>query len=103
MSPDEALGAVRARIAELEQREAAMRTVRMGPVEPGLVVAYLRERGRPVPDSVHLSDCALAGKHTKSLDHDGRGDARKLPRSGRARASSMCTSCGLSRRMQWLP
>ncbi len=64
------LDRVRRRIAEAEQREAAMRTVRAGPAEPGWVLAYLRERGRPVPATVPTDDCSLAGEHTKPLTRD---------------------------------
>ncbi|MEU7297047.1 DUF6233 domain-containing protein [Streptomyces exfoliatus] len=64
------LDRVRRRIAEAEQREAAMRTVRAGPAEPGWVLTYLRERGRPVPAAVHTDDCGLAGKHTKPLTRE---------------------------------
>ncbi|MER5312626.1 DUF6233 domain-containing protein [Streptomyces sp. NPDC002773] len=64
------LARVRARIAEAEQREGATRTVRVGPAEPGWVLAHLRERGRPVPAAVHLGDCNLAGRHTRPLTRD---------------------------------
>ncbi|MFF1511939.1 DUF6233 domain-containing protein [Streptomyces sp. NPDC058326] len=78
---------VRARIAEAEQREAAKRTVRIGPAEPGWVLAHLREGGRPVPAAVHIAGCPLAGRHTRPLTRD---EARHALTEGSLPACEIC-------------
>ncbi|MGW7433330.1 DUF6233 domain-containing protein [Streptomyces sp. NPDC054861] len=81
------LDRVRSRIAEIETREAAMRPVRVLPAGPGWVLSYLRERGRPVADSVHIGDCKLAGPHRKPLNQD---EARQAITAGGIRACEIC-------------
>ncbi|MEU6882464.1 DUF6233 domain-containing protein [Streptomyces sp. NPDC046712] len=81
------LDRVRARIAEIETREAAMRPLRLLPEGPGWVLSYLRERGRPVADSIHIGDCRLAGKNTRPL---GRDEARQALTAGGIRACEIC-------------
>lgn len=81
------LDRVRARIAEVETREAAMRPVRLLPEGPGWVLSYLRERGRPVADSIHIGDCRLAGQNARPL---GRDEARQALTAGGIRACEIC-------------
>ncbi|WP_329625843.1 DUF6233 domain-containing protein (plasmid) [Streptomyces sp. NBC_01255] len=81
------LDRVRARIAEVEKREAAMRPVRALPEGPGWVLSYLREGGRPVADSIHIGDCRMAGSHRKPLSRD---EARHALTSGGIRACEIC-------------
>ncbi|MGW8768259.1 DUF6233 domain-containing protein [Streptomyces sp. NPDC055815] len=81
------LDRVRARITEAEQREAAMRNVRVGPADPGWVLAYLRERGHRVPAAVHIGDCRLAGKNTSPLT---RGEARRALAEAGLPACEVC-------------
>ncbi|GAA3044180.1 hypothetical protein GCM10017562_01340 [Streptomyces roseofulvus] len=84
----EILGAAaRARIAEIEAREAALRPQRPRPEGPAWVLGYLRERGRPVPDRVHLADCRMAAKHTAPL---GRDQARAVLAEGKVPACPFC-------------
>ncbi|MFE9046228.1 DUF6233 domain-containing protein [Streptomyces sp. NPDC007818] len=61
--------AARARIAEIEARQAALRPQRTPPEGPTWVLGCLRERGRP-PDRVHLGDCRMTAKHTEPLTRD---------------------------------
>lgn len=77
------LNQVRARIAEVETREKAMRPVRHLPEGPGWVMSYLREGGHPVADSVHIGDCKLAGRQKRPLSRD---DARRALTEGGIRA-----------------
>ncbi|MFE5618303.1 DUF6233 domain-containing protein [Streptomyces sp. NPDC056524] len=81
------LDRVRRRIAEVETREAAMRSVRVLPEGPGWVMSYLRVGGRPVADSVHMGDCALAGPQKRPLSSD---DARRALTEGGIRACEIC-------------
>ncbi|MET9438994.1 DUF6233 domain-containing protein [Streptomyces sp. NPDC006551] len=81
------LDRVRARIAEVETREAALRPVRVLPEGPGWVLAYLRVGGRPVADSIHIGDCRMAGKITKPLSRD---EARHALTAGGIRACDIC-------------
>ncbi len=78
---------VRHRIAEVETREAALRPVRQLPEGPGWVLSFLREGGRPVPDSVHIGDCRLAARHRKPLSRD---EARRALTDGGIRACEIC-------------
>ncbi|MFI8769404.1 DUF6233 domain-containing protein [Streptomyces sp. NPDC053792] len=80
------LDRVRARIAEVETREAALRPVRQRAEGPGWVLSYLRERGRRAPDSVHIGDCRMAGKNTDPLTRD---EARRALAEG-MRACAIC-------------
>ncbi|MEU1232164.1 DUF6233 domain-containing protein [Streptomyces sp. NPDC005828] len=53
---------------------------------PGRVLSYMRERGRRVPDGVHIGDCRMAGKNIDPLTRD---EARRaLRRPGAHRFSS---------------
>ncbi|MER5966797.1 DUF6233 domain-containing protein [Streptomyces sp. NPDC002057] len=81
------LDRVRARIAEVETREAALRPVRQRREEPGWVLAYLREQGRRVPDSVHIDDCRMAGKNIGPLT---REEARQILHAGQVQACAIC-------------
>ncbi|MFD8014299.1 DUF6233 domain-containing protein [Streptomyces sp. NPDC058955] len=84
----EILGAaVRARIAEIEARQAALRPQRTIPEGPTFVLGYLRERGRPVPDRVHLGDCSMAARHTDPLTRD---QARGILAEGKVAACPFC-------------
>lgn len=64
-----------------------MRTVRVGPAEPGWVLAHLREHGSPVPAAVHTDDCRLSGPHTKPLTRD---EARRALTEGGLPACEIC-------------
>ncbi|MFD4392607.1 DUF6233 domain-containing protein [Streptomyces sp. NPDC058495] len=79
--------AARARIAEIEARQAAMRPQRPRLEGPTWVLGYLRERGRPVPDRVHLGDCGMAAKHTEPLSRD---QARGILAEGTVAACPYC-------------
>ncbi|MFE5940560.1 DUF6233 domain-containing protein [Streptomyces sp. NPDC056470] len=81
------LDRVRRKIAEVETHEAAMRPVRTLPDGPGWVLSYLRERGRPVADSIHIGDCRLAGKNIRPLGPD---EARRAITTGGIRACEIC-------------
>ncbi|WP_055599651.1 DUF6233 domain-containing protein [Streptomyces aureus] len=79
------LARVRARIAEMETREA--RPARRPPEGPGWVLSFLREGGRPVADSIHIGDCWLAARHRKPLS---RHEARRALTDGGIRACEIC-------------
>ncbi|WP_031086784.1 DUF6233 domain-containing protein [Streptomyces sp. NRRL WC-3549] len=81
------LDRVRARIAEVETRETAMRPVRVLPQGPEWVMSYLRVRGSPLADSVHIGDCKLAGPQKRPLSGD---DARRALTEGGIRACEVC-------------
>ncbi|APE26745.1 DUF6233 domain-containing protein [Streptomyces venezuelae] len=81
------LDRVRARIAEVEAREASLRPVRQRAERPGWVLSYLREGGRPVADSVHIDGCRLAASHQKPLTCE---EARRALADGRVRACEIC-------------
>nr|WP_150501268.1 hypothetical protein [Streptomyces venezuelae] len=77
------LDRVRARIAEVEAREASLRPVRQRAERPGWVLSYLREGGRPVADSVHIDGCRPAARHQKPPHPRGSPpSARRRPRAG---------------------
>ncbi|MEU8623136.1 DUF6233 domain-containing protein [Streptomyces sp. NPDC048623] len=78
---------IRLRIDEVEQRQKAMRPVRVLPDGPGWVVSYLREHGRRVPDAVHIGDCSLAGPNKAPV---GREEARRALADGSVRSCDIC-------------
>lgn len=78
---------VRVRISEVEQREADMRPRRPLPDGPSWVLSYLRERGQPVADSVHVGDCRMASHHTRPLS---REQALRAITSEGIRACEIC-------------
>jgi len=59
-------------IAELERQEVvAVRAARTLPAPaPGWKLAMGRAGGQPTPDSVHTSDCGMAGRNTKPLGRE---------------------------------
>lgn len=81
------LGDVRERIAKAEQQQAAAAPVRARLEGPAYVLSYLRERGQPVVDSVHLGDCRQASHHTRPLT---REQALQAITSGGIRACEIC-------------
>ncbi|MFG2645897.1 DUF6233 domain-containing protein [Streptomyces sp. NPDC048370] len=50
-------------------------------------MSYLRVGGRPVANSVHIGDCALAGPQKRPL---GQEQAREALTDGGIRACEMC-------------
>ncbi len=64
-----------------------MRPVRQLPTGPTWVLSYLRQRGQPVEDSVHLGDCRMASHHAKPLT---REQALQAITSGGIRACEIC-------------
>ncbi|MFG3043293.1 DUF6233 domain-containing protein [Streptomyces sp. NPDC048330] len=54
---------------------------------PGWDLSYLREKGRRVPDSVHIDDCRMAGKNTGPLTRD---EARQILSEGSAAPCAIC-------------
>jgi hypothetical protein len=81
------LADVRARIAKIEQQEAAAAPVRARREPPQWVLSYLRQGGRPVPDSVHRGDCHMVSGHTRPLT---REQALHALTDGRIRACAIC-------------
>ncbi|MFJ6578356.1 DUF6233 domain-containing protein [Streptomyces sp. NPDC091368] len=81
------LGDVRERIAKTEQQEAAAAPVRARLDGPPYVLSYLRERGQPVVDSVHLGDCRQTSHHTRPLT---REQALQALTAGGIRACEIC-------------
>ncbi|MFF9150506.1 DUF6233 domain-containing protein [Streptomyces sp. NPDC014861] len=51
------------------------------------MLGYLRERGRPVPDRIHLGDCRMTAKHTEPLTRD---QARDILTQGKISACPFC-------------
>ncbi|MET9952401.1 DUF6233 domain-containing protein [Streptomyces sp. NPDC006339] len=81
------LADVRARIAKIEQQEAAAAPIRARREPPEWVLSYLRQGGRPVPDSVHRGDCHMASGHTQPLTRKQALDALT---DGRVHACAIC-------------
>ncbi|MFJ3616260.1 DUF6233 domain-containing protein [Streptomyces hydrogenans] len=50
-------------------------------------MSYLREKGRPAPDRVHLDDCSMASKR---IEHLPRNQARGILAEGRVDACPHC-------------
>ncbi|MFJ9808965.1 DUF6233 domain-containing protein [Streptomyces sp. NPDC101158] len=69
-------------LAAAEQREAELRARRLRREPPAFVLSYLREGGRPVPDSVHAGDCRMTSRNTKPV---GAAEARRLLADGHVR------------------
>ncbi|MFD7978777.1 DUF6233 domain-containing protein [Streptomyces sp. NPDC059071] len=87
---------IRIKIVEVEKHEAAMRPVRVLPEGPGWVLSYLRERGRRIPDGIHIGDCALAGPNKDPISRD---EARRALTEGAIRPCAVCrpeTDLGIS-------
>ena len=78
---------IRIKIAEVENRQAAMRPMHVLPEGPGWVVSYLRERGRRVPAAVHVGDCAMAGKNVDRVSQD---EDRLVLADGSIRGCDFC-------------
>lgn len=84
---DMLLGDVRDRIGKIEQQQVAAKPVRALPDAPAYVLSYLRKRGQPVADSVHLGDCRQVSHHTRPLT---REQALQAITSGGIRACEIC-------------
>ncbi|MFJ9810712.1 DUF6233 domain-containing protein [Streptomyces sp. NPDC101158] len=82
-----ALAHVQDAIATAEQREAELRARRPRRVPPAFVLSYLREGGRPVPDSIHAGDCRMTSRNTKPV---GATEARRLLADGHVSACAVC-------------
>ena len=81
------LGDVRDRIGKIEQQQATSAPRRALPDKPEYVLSYLRERGQPIADSVHLGDCKQVSHHTRPLTRD---QALQAITSGGIRACEIC-------------
>jgi len=81
------LGDVCERIAKIEQQQKAAAPRRALPDRPEYVLSYLRERGQPVADSVHLGDCEQVSHHTRPL---AREQALQAITGGGLRACEIC-------------
>ncbi|MFF9199946.1 DUF6233 domain-containing protein [Streptomyces sp. NPDC014779] len=82
-----ALAEVEAKIAQLEQEQAAAAAVRARREPPEWVLSYLRAGGQAVPDSVHRGDCRMVSGHTRALT---REQALHALTDGRIRACEIC-------------
>ncbi|MET9953495.1 DUF6233 domain-containing protein [Streptomyces sp. NPDC006339] len=75
------------KIARLEKEQRAAAPIRARREPPEWVLSYLRQGGRPVPDSVHRGDCHMVSGHTQPLTRKQALDALT---DGRVHACAIC-------------
>ncbi|MFF2573562.1 DUF6233 domain-containing protein [Streptomyces sp. NPDC058084] len=85
--PTVALAHVQAAIATAEELEVELRARRPRREPAAWVLSYLREGGRPVPDSVHAGDCRMTSRNTRPLTAP---EARRLLAGGHVEACAVC-------------